>query len=147
MGHQQVFAINMQRNIERTRRHISEIVGLYMGCLASSHASMIEYHMLMVAKHIVGIALPQHLDYLVAEAVLEHGVAGTEQLVDVAHPFEREGERVRVAVDIGNDAEAHDRSNDTQGRAAAIDSPATQRSRCNLDASLDARKGSDGRLS
>ena len=100
MGHDQMLPIHLQRNVERARGHIGEIVGLDMGCLAGPYTAMVEHHLLMVAEHVMSITLPQNFDNFVAEAVLEYGVAGAQQLVDVAHPLEREAERVRVAVDI-----------------------------------------------
>ena len=62
---------------------------------------------LVVAEHVARATFAQHVDDVVAEAVLVDRVAGAEQLVDVAHAVEGETQGLGVAVDVGDDAEAH----------------------------------------
>jgi len=60
----------------------------------------------MVAKHIAGVALAQELDDFVAEAVLEDGVSGAQELVNFAHAGEGKPKGIDVAVNVRDDAES-----------------------------------------
>ncbi len=61
----------------------------------------------MVAEDVAGVALAEELHHLVGESELVDGVAGAEELVDVAHAVEGDPEGGVVAVDVGDDADAH----------------------------------------
>jgi hypothetical protein len=60
----------------------------------------------MVAQDVARVSLAQELDDVVAEAVLEDGVAGAQQLVNVAHAGESKSKGIDVAVNVRDDAES-----------------------------------------
>ena len=61
----------------------------------------------VVAEYALGIAVTEDLDGLIAEAELLDHDSGAQQLVDRAHPFQRQSEPAGVAMNVGHNPDPH----------------------------------------
>ena len=100
-------AADLDLNAQGLLGHPGDLVALDDGRLAGAYAARVQEDVLVVAEDVSGAGRLQDGDDLVAEPVLVKGIAGAQQLIDVAHARDRQLQCRGVAVDIGDNAESH----------------------------------------
>ncbi len=98
--HERLAAGQRRREAVGLIRHVREVVGAHPGRGTRALAPPAEQRVLVVAEDVAGAALAQELHHFVREAELVDGVAGAEELVDVAHAVEGDAQGFVIAVDV-----------------------------------------------
>jgi hypothetical protein len=90
------------------RRDEPDIIRIHSGSEPRSLTALSQYPHLVVAEDIGKAAVPDHPDDLARKPVFIDGIAGNEDVVDLAlESAQSHRERLRIAVNVGDHADLH----------------------------------------